>query len=264
MYSPLQLSLKYIRYRLRAFNGRGHGMHSPFVYELIRSVLNDKKIYPEYDRVESVRAALKKDQTLLPVKDLGAGSVHGTAPSRTVASIAAHAAKPAKYGQLLFRMARHYRPANILELGTSLGITTRYLALGNPEARVKTMEGVPSIAAFARGSFEKEGLKIGLQEGNFDETLPVVLREHGTVDLCFVDGNHRLEPTIRYFEQLLPYTGNSSIIIFDDIHWSREMEQAWDHIRTHEAVRCSVDLFFVGIVFFRNEFREKQHFSIRF
>ncbi len=264
VYSPLTLSLKYLQYYLHASNGRGHGMHSPFVYDLIRTVLNDRTRYPDYARAEAYRAACKKDNSSLEIKDMGAGSVHGTTRNRSVASIARHAAKPPKYGQLLYRLARKYQPASILELGTSLGISSRYLAYGAPSAQLHTLEGVPAVAEYARRSFVKEGLPIQLTEGNFDDTLGPVLEKMGTVELCFVDGNHRQEPTLRYFRQLLPHLHNGSMIIFDDIHWSAEMEAAWQDICAQDAVRCSIDLFFVGIVLFRSEFREKQHFSIRF
>lgn len=264
VYSPLTISRKYLQYYWHASNGRGHGMHSPFVYDLIRKVLNDGTRYPDYARVEAYRRACKKDTRPLEVRDMGAGSVHGTVSSRTVASIARHAAKPPKYGQLLYRLAKYYQPSTVLELGTSLGISSRYLALGAENTRMITLEGVPSIADYARGAFVRDGLDIDLREGHFDDTLGPALQDLGRVDFCFVDGNHRLEPTLRYFQQILPHTGNGSMIIFDDIHWSAEMEAAWAQIRAHDAVRCSLDLFFVGIVFFRPEFREKQHFSIRF
>jgi predicted O-methyltransferase YrrM len=84
------------------------------------------------------------------------------------------------------------------------------------------------------------------------------------IDLAFIDGNHRKEPTLRYFETILPKTHEGSCIVFDDIHWSSEMEEAWELIRKDERVKLSIDLFFIGIVFFRTEFREKQHFSIRY
>ena len=162
-------------------------------------------------------------------------------------------------------MVNYYRPRTILELGTSLGITTSYLASGNPAAIVTTMEGAKEVAAVARKNFATAGLQnTSIIEGNFDDTLAQVVQDLGSVDCCFIDGNHRREPTERYFQQLLPITHNDSILIFDDIHWSREMEQAWETIRNHPSVRCSVDLFFIGIVFFREEFHEKQHFCIRF
>ncbi|MBI5371658.1 MAG: class I SAM-dependent methyltransferase [Sphingobacteriales bacterium] len=265
MYTVPQLAFRYLRYWFRASNGRGHGTHSPFIYEFITRVLNDKNPYEDYSRVEALRKELRRDKRSIQVEDFGAGSVYKQMGSRKVSSIARHAAKPRKYGQLLYRMVRHYKPAVILELGTSLGITTSYLGLANPPARVITLEGSSEIAGLARQHFSGLGLShIELIEGNFDKRLPPLLESTVAVDLAFVDGNHRMEPTLRYFEALLPHATNDSIFIFDDIHWSPEMEKAWTVIKSHPAVRCSIDLFFIGIVVFRREFREKQSFEIRY
>lgn len=265
MYSPAQLALKYLKYYLTASNGKGHGTHSPFVFDLITKVMNDKTAYPEYAKVESLREKLLKDKTVLNVEDFGAGSVVSKSTQRTVSSVAKNAAKPKKLGQLLFRMVKFYQPSTILELGTSLGITTSYLSLAKPDARLITMEGAKEIADIAKKNFRN--LEIGnieIVDRNFDDTLSSVVRGLSTVDFAFIDGNHRQEPTERYFYQLISKVNNDSILIFDDIHWSAEMEAAWETIRKHESVRCTIDLFFVGIVLFRIEFKVKQEFVIRY
>lgn len=265
MYSGFKIAIKYLRYYLFSSNGKGHGIHSPFIFHFITHVLNDKKHYPGYARVEELRRKLLNDNSLLSVEDLGAGSSILRTSSRTVSSIAKSAAKSKKLGQLLFRIAKEYQPETIIELGTSLGITTSYLAFANGSANVITMEGAKEVAAVAARNFESLGLKnTRLIEGNFDHTLLPAISGLTKIDLAFIDGNHRQEPTERYFSQLFSKTNNDSILIFDDIHWSREMEQAWKTIQDHPSVRCSIDLFFIGIVFFRQEFREKQHFTIRF
>lgn len=265
MYSKFQLSLKYLSYYLSASNSKGHGMHSPFVFEFITKVLNDKTKYPAYQQVENLRQQLLKNQSALTVEDFGAGSTIDKTNQRTIASIANNAAKPAKYGQLLYRMIKHYQPHTILELGTSLGITTSYLSLAKPDAELITMEGATAIAEVARQNFQTFKLpNIVVQEGNFDHTLQNAISQQTIINFAFIDGNHRKEPTERYFNQLLPATNNDSILIFDDIHWSRQMEQAWDTIKQHRSVRCTIDLFFIGIVLFRQEFKEKQHFVVRF
>lgn len=265
MYSKARLIQKYISWYFTASNSKGHGTHSPFIFSFITKVLNDKTAYAGYNKVELLRKQLLENHTVLTIEDFGAGSTMDKSNQRTVSSIAKNAAKPKKFGQLLFRAVKYYQPRTILELGTSLGVTTSYLASANPAAIITTMEGAKEVAAVARANFAATGLQnISIIEGNFDDTLAAVVNGLGSVDFCFIDGNHRREPTERYFQQLLPITHNDSIFIFDDIHWSSEMEQAWDTIRSHPAVRCSVDLFFIGIVFFREEFHEKQHFSIRF
>jgi predicted O-methyltransferase YrrM len=265
MFTKWQLLQRYLHYYFTASNGKGHGTHSPFVFHFIKELLNDRRNYPEYQKVEALRKQLLADPSLLQIEDMGAGSVTTKTNTRSIASIAKNAAKPKKYGQLLFRMVKQYRPATIIELGTSLGITTTYLSLADPSANVITMEGAKEVAATARKNFAQLGLQnITVKEGNFDDTLPAVINSVPGIDLAFVDGNHRQEPTERYFHQLLGKIHPDSILIFDDIHWSREMEAAWNTIQSHPAVRCSIDLFFIGIVFFRKEFTEKQEFAIRF
>lgn len=265
MYSRLRLTGKYLSYFLKSSNGKGHGTHSPFIYSFITKLLKDKTRYPEYSIVEKLRMDLLSDSRMFIVEDFGAGSKFLKKHERSIKSIARNAAKSKKYGQLLFRMIRYYQPVNILELGTSLGITTSYLSLAKPDAKLLTMEGASAIAAVANHSFKRLGLSnINIVEGNFDDKLEAVLSKFESLDFVFVDGNHRKEPTERYFHQLLPKLHNDSILVFDDIHWSREMEDAWETIKNHPAVRCTVDLFFIGIVFVRKEFKEKQHFQIRF
>jgi len=265
MHSPLQLAAKYFKYRITASNGKGHGMHSPFVFEFITKILNDKAVYPAYEKVEGLRNQLLNDNTVLEVEDFGAGSLIDKKNKRSISSITKNAAKPKKFGQLLFRIVKHYQPKTILELGTSLGITTSYLSVAKTDGRLITMEGSKEIADKAKQNFKTIELKnVELIEGNFDYTLSSVVSGLSSVDFAFIDGNHRQEPTERYFNKLLAKTNNDSILVFDDIHWSSEMEAAWETIKDHEDVRCSIDLFFIGIILFRKEFKEKQQFTIRF
>jgi predicted O-methyltransferase YrrM len=266
MYSPFKLGVKYLRYWLTASNGKGHGVHAPFVFEFITAVLNDDGFYYCYSQIESVRTQLNNDNTVLELEDFGAGSRVHASYKRKVSDIAKSSLKPGKYAQLLFRMVNFYQPKNVLELGTSLGITTAYLASANNTVPVITMEGAKAVAAVARDNFKALRLEnIKIVEGNFDLTLRDVLQKQlPKVDFAFIDGNHRKEPTIQYFQQLLPHLHEYSMVVFDDVHWSEEMEAAWGYIKAHEAVTLSMDLFFIGIVFFRKEQKVKQHFSIRF
>jgi len=265
MYSAPSLAFKFLNYYVNASNGKGHGIHSPFVFEFITRVLNDSTKYDEYKIVEKLRKQLLTDSRLLQVEDFGAGSAFLQKNKRSIQSIARNTAKSRKYSQLLFRMIKFYQPKTIIELGTSLGITTSYLNLAKPDARLVTVEGAEEIANVALQNFKKLSLSnIELHKGNFDNNLPSILRQLPNVDYAFIDGNHRRLPTEKYFEQLLTKSDNDTILVFDDIHWSREMEEAWNTIKHHPATKCTIDIFFLGIVFFRNEFYEKQHFTIRF
>lgn len=265
MYSRFQSALKYFHYFRKASNGHGHGIHSPFVFQFINKILNDKTQYPAYTPVEALRKELKKDRTVLAIEDFGAGSVVDKTKERSVASIASHAAKPKKYGQLLYRMVKQYQPQTILELGTSLGITTAYLSQAHPSAKVLTFEGAKTIAEKAKNNFDLLNLQnIRLIEGNFNDTLNPAISSIPSIDFVFIDGNHRKDSAINYFTSILSKTNNFSIVILDDIHWSAEMEEAWNYCKDHAAVTLSIDLFFMGILFFRKEILEKQHFCIRF
>lgn len=264
MYTRLELAGKYLLYYFTASNGKGHGIHSPFVYNFIRHVLNDTTRYDAYDQVEALRSRLLKDNRLLTVEDMGAGS-DSRNRERRIADIVRHAAKPPKLARLLFRMVRYYRSQSVLELGTSVGLTTAYLALATKNAAVISIEGAAQVAELAIREFEKLQIQnIRVLTGNFDLILPHVLSEGARPDLVFVDGNHRKAPTLQYFNQLLNSINSSSILIFDDIHWSKEMEEAWESIKAHPKVLLTIDLFFMGLVFFSNEFKIKQHFVIRY
>ncbi len=264
MYTRWQLAQKYLHYYFTAGNGKGHGTHSPFVFEFIKEILNDKGNYFAYERVESLRGRLLKDQTMLTIEEFGAGSSVNKKLQRRVADIAKHTIKSKKWSQLLFRIVQHYQPKTILELGTSLGVSTGYLYFGNPNAKLISCEGSPQIAAKAKKNFQDLGISIELMEGNFDDNLPHLLNRLSSVDFAFIDGNHREEPTTRYFEQILAKSNNSSVLVFDDIHWSPGMEKAWQFIQQHDSVKATVDLFFIGLVFFKDEFKERQNFIIRF
>jgi len=227
--------------------------------------MNDKRRFYAYKNIESMRGDLLLDRRLLSIDDFGAGSTVTKSKERTVKDIAKTSLKPKKYAQLLFRMVDYYHLNTIVELGTSLGITTSYLASANGNGNVYTFEGAGQVAKVARENFRELELKnVKLIEGNFDETLPVQLNNIEAIDMAFVDGNHRKEPTINYFNQLLCKSHENSVFIFDDIHWSAEMEEAWKYIQQHPSVTLTVDLFFIGLVFFRKEQKVPQHFSIRF
>lgn len=240
-------------------------MHSPFVFDFISNVLNNKGNYQAPDEIEQLRKQILSDKRIIEIEDFGAGSRINPSKRRSVAQIAKSALKSKKLAQVLFRLVIHYQPQTIVELGTSLGITTAYFSKANNQASISTIEGSRDIAAIAQQNFQKLNCtNIESLTGNFDDTLPSLLRRLSSVDLAYIDGNHRYEPTINYFHQFLTKANTQTILIFDDIHWSREMEKAWEEIKSHPSVQYTIDIFFLGFVFFRNEFKVKQDFTIRF
>jgi predicted O-methyltransferase YrrM len=240
-------------------------MHSPFVFDFILNVLNNKAGYHPAGIIENLRSALLKNKSVLELQDLGAGSRVNKRLQKTVAQLARSTVKSKKYSRLLFRLVKHYQPSTIIELGTSLGITTSYLAEANPNATIITIEGSQPVHEIARSNFKQLGLNnITALNGNFDVLLPSVIPQLPVLGMAYIDGNHRYQPTMQYFYQLIEKINNDAILVFDDIHWSHEMERAWIEIKLHPAVRCTIDIFFMGFVFFKNEFKEKQDFIIRF
>ena len=254
--------LSYLRFWLRS--GNAHGLHSPFVFGLYTSVVRHTGTFGAYAPIEARRQQLLSSPASISVTDFGAGSHTGAGRQRRLADIARTAAKPPHLAQLLFRLVNYFRPSTILELGTSLGLTTAYLAAADSHHRVVTFEGCPNVAATARETFAALQLSnVAIVEGNIDHTLvPALLALNAPVDFAFFDGNHRYEPTLRYFELCLAHRTDESVFVFDDIHWSAEMEQAWEVIKVHPEVTLTVDLFYIGLVFFRKN-QPKQHFSLR-
>lgn len=260
--SSVQLAADYLLYRIRAF--KLHGVHSPFVFDLYHHVVLHTGHFPAFGRVEALREKMLQDTRQLQVTDLGAGSRNLKQRQREVKEIARTSAKPPKYGQLLFRLANYFQPETIFDLGTSLGVTTSYLAEARKQANIYTFEGCPNIAKVARENFRSLKLKqVQLIEGNLDETLEGQLQQIAKLDFAFFDGNHRYTPTMQYFENCLTRHHEYSVFVMDDIYWSGEMKQAWKGIKQHPQVMQTVDLFFVGLVFFRTT-QPKEHFTLSF
>ena len=263
MYNNLQLARKYVHYYINAFNGKGHGMHSPFVFNFIQHVLNGGN-EKDLEDIEALRKSLLRNRNMLQITDLGAGSRSAKVSRRSVKQIAASALKPPRLATILYRLSKFYKPDVVIELGTSLGITTSCFSRALPQSTIISIEGSGPVAAVANENFQKLGCKnIQVLEGNFDDVLKPLLDRIPLVDLAYIDGNHRYEPTIRYFHWFLEKSDEHTIMVFDDIHWSFEMEKAWEEIKAHPSVRYTIDIFFLGFVFFREEFKVKQHFLIR-
>ncbi|MCB0463380.1 MAG: class I SAM-dependent methyltransferase [Flavobacteriaceae bacterium] len=238
-----------------------HGVHSPFVFDLVTKCLYNKTIYPDYHKITSYKKQLKHSKQKLQITDLGAGSQKFKSNIRSVSDIAKHVSISTKHAKLLYRLTTYLKPNTILELGTSLGVATQALSLANPEAKITTIEGCPEISKFSKAQFDKRLLgNINVKTGDFSEVIPNLTPT--TFDLIFFDGNHTKEATLTYFEMLLPKANNNSVFIFDDIHWSKGMAEAWNTIKNHPSVTVSIDTFFWGIIFFRKE-QAKEHFVIR-
>ncbi len=241
-----------------------HGVHSPFVYELIAKVLRNDELLPEFAGIEAVREELRSNNAEIHVLDLGAGSTKLKKPERRISAIARTALKSPRQARFLNRLAQFSSGKTVLELGTSFGISTLYMSRALPEAKVFTIEGCPETARIARSNFKRSSVSnISSVVGEFRTELPKVLDQIDQLDLVFIDGHHAQEPTLEYFEQCLAKAHNDTIFVFDDIHWSRGMETAWERIKAHERVTVSIDLFDIGLIFLRTE-QAREHFKLRY
>ncbi len=239
-----------------------HSLHAPFIYDLYTQAI--KAPHGNDLHLRQLRKDLEHNHTEIELVDLGAGSVLAGSDKRKISTIARHSTSSIKTARLIARIAAFAQPQTIIELGTSLGLLSLQLHHTCPLSLIHTIEGDPTLSAFSKSHFDKygEGM-IDLRTGNIDDLLPQLVEEIEQVDLVVMDANHTMEATLTYFYLLLKRCHKDSVIILDDIHWSKEMKAAWDEIRNHPEVTCSVDLFQIGIIYFKEEI-EKQHWTLTY
>lgn len=240
-----------------------HGVHSPFVFDLITKCFYDKKQKPAYSILKDYRNSLLQNNNTIEVTDFGAGSKVFKSNTRQISKIAKTAGITPKRAELLYRIVNYFQPETVLEIGTSLGLATSALSLGNKNAKIITLEGCPETSEIAENQLQKFGCNnVQTIVTEFHYYLKNSLIKAESYHLIYFDGNHSKKATLDYFELLLPTIINDSVWIFDDIHWSPDMEEAWEIIKNHPKVKVTIDTFQWGLVFFRTE-QEKEHFVIR-
>jgi predicted O-methyltransferase YrrM len=245
---------KYLNYFLLSRHRKGHGIHSPFVFDLVSRIFRNKVDPDIVCLIEKVRKKMITDRRTIIVNDLGSRSELLKTSLRKVSDIARNSPVPRKYGELLSNMAGEFGKPLIIEFGTSLGISTMYLAASHSDTTVYTIEGCHATAEIAKQNFIEAGMNnIKIIEGSFDEVLPGLTKTGIKSGLVFIDGNHRKEQTIKYFNQIAELSDYKTVIILDDINYSKEMNEAWAEIKLHKKVSLSVDIFRMGIVFFRDK-----------
>jgi len=238
------------------------GVHSPFVYNLIVNCFREKTSTDKKIEISNIRKSLFSNNSIIQINDLGNGSKVFDSNQRKVSEIAKIAGISKKRALLLIRLVEYFNSQQILEIGTSLGLGTSTLAVANSSSKITTLEGCENTAEIARNLFQQFNLNnIQIVIGDFKNTLYNEL-EKNNFDLIYIDGNHRKKETLRYFDQCLHSIHNNSVLIFDDINWSNEMQQAWLEIKENPKVTVTIDTYLWGMVFFRRE-QEKQHFTIR-
>lgn len=257
------LIAKYINYRLSSFTE--HDLHSPFLYNFYMELIKNHYPFHDFEELTGIRKKLKLNTTEIEVTDFGAGSKALLSNKRKVGDIVIKGIAQKKQAEFLYRLLNKFNPQNIVELGTSIGLTTLYFSKALPKATIYTIEGCPNLFQFSKQLFkENSATNIVSINGNFNAELPALLNKLPQLDFLYIDGNHTYEATINYFKLALEKKHAGTIIVFDDIYWSEGMESAWKEIHKHPLVTLSFDLFQFGIVFFRTENKEKEHFVLRF
>lgn len=260
----IKFLLKYLRYFLFAKHKNAFGIHSPFLYKYLSATVFNNFHYYATQEILKLRKKHLLSDSLIQTVDFGAGSKVMSTNTRKVSDIVKHSSVKPKYGELLFRTVNLFNPETVLELGTSVGFSTLYLALANTKTKVYTFEGCPETAKFASRNFELAGANnISQIIGNIDKELPLFLENVNKLDFVYFDANHTRQASEKYFLLCLEKISQKSVFIFDDIHWSKGMEQAWETIKSNPKVTLSIDMFFLGIVFFDKNL-SKENFIVKF
>ena len=263
MKSQVCRSFYYLDYILRSRHRKGRGIHSPFVYEFVSNVLFDTAKHPEYVLANQIREELITSGISLPGGTFGAGSVHPEKGSRKIRDMVRYSSVQPKFGELLFRIAKYYKPLVVAELGTSIGVSTFYLAKGAPKAEIISIDGNIAVCDYARSLFKKHHINnVSVVNEQFDDYLPYFNNHYPAPGVVFIDGNHTYESTLKYFHhfsKLVP----EGFLLFDDINWSPGMHRAWKEIKADPSSQVTIDLFFIGIVI-RQKSITPGHYTIRF
>lgn len=259
MISQLKYTLKYLKYLFFAKHKKGHGIHSPFMFDLVTKVFNNNIVGNDLQKVLKIHNRLKNSKEILEYNEIGAGSAYKNKKKQTLGQIISSSSINKKYGKLLFNIVRYLEPENILELGTSVGISTAYIAQASRNSNLKSIEGVKVKTKIAQDTAQKLNLNTEFITGNFNDIIDDIVKKYKKLDFVFFDGNHKKQSTLKYFNTCLEKIHNDSIFIFDDIHWSDEMEEAWNEIINNKSVRVSVDLFRMGLIFFKQELSYEQY-----
>ncbi|MEO9570187.1 MAG: class I SAM-dependent methyltransferase [Polaribacter sp.] len=256
----IHILIEYFKFISKSSNQ--HGVHSPFIYNLITKCFYKKIDANLWSRFKEIKQQLLDNKSFIKVTDFGAGSKIFKTNKRQVSKIAKVAGITNKKSKLLIRLIKYFKPIYVLEIGTSLGLGTTAIKIGNKNAIITSLEGCVETSKIAQELLKNNNLKnITINTGDFKKTLTKSI-EKQSFDCIYFDGNHTKKDTLNYFNTCLPTIKNDSFWIFDDIYWNNEMKEAWTEIKNHPKVKVTVDVFYWGIVFFRKE-QEKEHFKIR-
>jgi len=261
-FNNLIFAWHYAGYLLKARHKKGQGIHSPFTYNLVTKVIFDNQHYEEYDLFRKIKNEFKRSQKIIIMDETGARSACFK-KKRSIAKMSKYSSVNSKFGKLLFRLVCYFKPEIIVELGTSLGISSVCMSVGNSQSSLYTIEANEELCSIANRLFEKYKIEnVKVIQGCFDEILDKEIEKLSRPEFVFIDGNHTYENTIRYFEYFSKRM-EDGIIVFDDINWSKGMRKAWRKIIGDPGADITIDLFFMGIVLKRKSVTPG-HYCVRF
>lgn len=256
------ISKDYLSFLLRAKTR--HGTHSPFIYQMVDQVIYDRSVPACASNIEGSRHTLLQDDRRIDIADQDDRSASLAGKLEKVKHIARYTLLQPRYAQLLYRIASCYGPGNLLEIGSSLGITTAYLASSRPENTVYTIEECRPLSATAAEVLrDNQCGNVALITGNFENTLPELSEDPGKFGFVYISGRYSPDTTLRYFELLLPFVTEDAVVVIEKMYRNNDMKAVWSAIQQHAQVTVTVDLFRIGLIFFKKG-QAKEHFSIRF
>jgi predicted O-methyltransferase YrrM len=228
-----------------------YSIQSPNLYTIYSNLLKfTRENLNQHSDIEQVRLLFSKSSKIIEIKDLGAGSNLFSTPQRKLSQIVRYSTTSQRFC-LLYQYFCQLSPAeNVIELGTQLGITTRYLSKVTKN-KIYTFEGDPRLIEIFKNHLTEQNIEI--IEGNIHATLPIQVADLPSIDFALIDATHTKQATLSYFENILPKVHQNSIVIIADIYWSSGMTEAWRILKNHQRVSLSLDFFHCGVLFFDPE-----------
>ena len=249
-YKRSLLLYRKVRYR------KGHGVHSPFAYNFITKVIDERAVYYCENDIELTRKKISyPDQSFFLPAENGQGeqriSIHEIMKKIAI--------KP-KNGALLLRMTNYFKPRNILQVGEAVGFSTLYLSSYSSDVQVLVLEEHAGRAALCRAVFEKhKANNIQLQEGPYYETLPVALADREQVDFVYLDFLNSTELNTYVIDQCLSHLHDQSVLVVSGIKTTKEKKEFWKHLCFRPEVSVTVDVYEFGIVFFNKKLHKRNY-----